>query len=325
MKRLILSLTALGLVAASLADHVFTSAEWSGWTVQTGEETWYAKRHSSYPIWQMFDRDPKTAWVYSGGFLGDSREVGPDYHPIKKLRSMEDRYWLHIGSTKKVQIDEIRLMNGYNKDSFTFGRNAAITKLEIYDSNSPYSEDKPIKTVTLPDAMGWHSIKIPRRAYEGLKIVATALRKGTDPDVAISELSLLNKGKDVGPPKAKHVIYTPGDECGCGGELQLLRADGRLIAKSTAEGRNVAVSKDGRYFAGVAYYFGEPRPNAYATFWVYDAVRCNFPARRDLTEQQANRYTMFSWTARNKLIDTEPDIPLDREPKVLWEPPKKGK
>ncbi len=206
----------MSISCACLADGEHTNASWGGWKVSTGEESWFGMRHSSYPIPLMFDKNPSTAWVFSGTF-GDPVNVEEvDGKTIsKKLRSLEERSWVHLTRTAPIVLDEIRIMNGYNKDRATFSRNARIVKIDIYDSNWTYTGDEnPIKTVLLSDKMGWHSISLPKRAYKGIKLVVRDIERGTDPDIAISEMELRKAGANVGPTKPHYYLYSAGSDCG---------------------------------------------------------------------------------------------------------------
>ncbi len=205
----------LSLAAICVADGEDTNASWGGWKVSTGEASWFGTRHSSYPIPLMFDNSPSTAWVFSGTFADPNATEEVDGKVIsRKLRSFEDRNWIHIGRTTPIVLDEIRIMNGYNKNRATFSRNARIVKIDIFNSNSAYTgEQKPIKTVSLSDTMGWHSISLPKRAYQGIKIVVRDINRGTDPDIAISELELRRSNRSVGPTKPDYYFYSPGHDC----------------------------------------------------------------------------------------------------------------
>jgi hypothetical protein len=162
----------------------------------------------------MFDRNPASAWVYSGTFSDPVAAQELNGRIVStKVRSLAERSWIHIERGSPIELDEIRIMNGYNKDRATFSRNARIMKLDIYDSHSEYTSDrKPVRSVSLSDTRGWHSISLPKRRYAGIKIVVKEIARGTDPDVAISELELRAGGENVGPPRADYFLYSPGDE-----------------------------------------------------------------------------------------------------------------
>jgi len=125
----------LALAAQASADYSPTAAKWNGWTVQTGEDLYGGARHTGYPIWQMFDRKPQTAWVFSGKFANPYPEEGGP-----PLRSFEARYWLELTPDNPVRLDELRIMNGYNKDGRTFGRNNRILELEVVAFGPKYGD-----------------------------------------------------------------------------------------------------------------------------------------------------------------------------------------
>lgn len=50
--------------ARTMADRQDTSAFFPGWTIATSEVLYAGKRHTSYPIANMLDGDPRTAWVF---------------------------------------------------------------------------------------------------------------------------------------------------------------------------------------------------------------------------------------------------------------------
>ena len=268
------TLVILGLFGSmsAYADHVYTSAKWNGWEVSTSEELWIKHRHTSYPIWQMFDGDPKTAWVYSGGFDNWRQlpsDSGDDPTATKKLPALSTRYWIQLTPDKGTAIDEIRIMNGYNKDEATFGRNARITRIDLFamNSNGTSSGDKKkIGSYELEDAMGSRSVRIPRKKYESLRIEVSGLKHGTDPDLAVSEIQLLDKGKDVGPGRPSEIIYNAGDECGCGSMDRLITPDGRTLVSNAAEMEGISASPTGRYYSG----YSASNSGSSIRLWVYD-------------------------------------------------------
>ncbi len=278
--------------AAAFADHINTHARWHGWRIETGEELWQKRRHTGYPIPQMFDKDPKTAWVSSGGFYD---EMAISEGKPRVLAPLRERYWITLTPDKAARIDEIRLMNGYNKDSATFGRNARITKVDVFGSTGDGVQK--IGAFKLADAMGWRSIRLPAKRYVELRIEVTAIRRGTDPDIAISELRLLDRGKDVGPGKVRQFIFNPGDECGCGGADRLVDRKGTVLAANDPEQEAMLESPRGRYFAGTNFSGTSRR----VTIWVYDAV-----ARRKVWSRNYVEYgPTFDFDRRGRLRKVE--------------------
>jgi hypothetical protein len=307
MRRLAICFALTFAASLVLADHSSTQASWGGWTVETAEELWYKPRHSSYPIWNMFDGNPRTAWVYSGSFGSESGtdELGRP----QAVRSIADRYQVVIYRDRPQVLDSIQLMNGYNKDSGTFKRNARITEVEVTAVNPLFADSKLIGRFKLADSMGWHTVKLPRRKYFGLRIVVRSLVKGLEPDVAISEMKLLDRGRNVGPKKPDYVSFTAGSDCGCGTRYQLLDPNRRKLAETNSEGVAISGSADGRYFAG-----GIHEPNG-VRMWVFDTHRGAFIVRKKLKDSSLFPY----WTSDNRVLAQDPRF-YHEPPDVLWEP-----
>lgn len=317
-----LSLAVLGVGA--MADHVYTNWSWGHWTVTTGEELWCGRRHESYSALNMFDGDLRTAWVYSG-IWGEptSPERGPDGNPIyPKLRAVEDRYWIHIQSSKPLWVDEIRVTNGYCKDSFTYGRNARISRLDIYDDYNPGvgGLQRRVKSVHLSDKMGFHVIKLPARKWDGILLVAKALNAGTDPDVAISELKLFYKGKEVTPRPKEYFLFSPGSDCGCGGGGYLIDRKGTVLAESHSEAGFALESPSGRYFVGLSYGREDIEPGEWR-FWVFDSHR-----KRIIEDRRWKKgapelvgWSSLVWDNSDHLYNGYENGPRS-EWKLLWDP-----
>jgi hypothetical protein len=215
------SLAVLGLLTTAMAtaDYSPTSIRWYGWEVSTSEDLIGDSRITHYPIANMFDGDPNTAWVFKRNpppkpdegresnavHWGGKYAIGFDF---RKEGTPKDPDW---GMQAKV-IDGIDIMNGYNKSLETFRRNNRVVQVAIYDR---YADPKNlIKTADLSDKMGWHHISLPRRAYYGLIVTFTGIRKGVDNDVAISEVRLTKDGRAVPTGLGKAYLATTGSECG---------------------------------------------------------------------------------------------------------------
>lgn len=170
--------TILGLAASvASADGISTSIQIGKWTIESSECLWAGQRHTSYPIWKMFDGRPDTAWVFSG--------VGyPKLSPKDEGNGVEKGVRLKLVPSHPVVIDELHLMNGYNKNEALYFKNSRVTEVSIFDRYpSLYTEKgwvprKPLRKVHLSDAMGMKSIALPKRAYGELWIVVTGIEKG---------------------------------------------------------------------------------------------------------------------------------------------------
>jgi len=209
-------------------------------------------------------------------------------------------------------------MNGYNKDAKTFDRNARITEVTVYSGRSfgPRHEREKIGTYRLVDRMGWQVLKIPANRYRTLRIEVTGIRHGTEPDVAISELQLLSRGKSVGPGKSDSYIYNAGDECGCGSEERLVAFDGKVLAQTSVEGVGLTPDPAGRYFAGASYREASQTVQT----WVYDAR-----LRRKVWERvdKDSHYPTVTFDKRGRLREVKYGNRDEWLSRVLWTPPKR--
>ena len=223
--------------ASVLADHVNTAISFSGWTIESSEDLYAGSRHTSYPLQNLIDRKPETAWVYSG----------KDYpEPISGQGvDMNGDYYFVISPETATWMDELRIMNGYNKSQEAFQKNSRAIEIQIFDNESPYEwkDDpkvgyriwhKPLRTVKLSDTLGEKSIWLPKKKYAHLTIRITGIKRGADDDLCLSELQLRAGGKDL-IPFSKVFETTAGDECGCGGAARLVRYDGQVIGKVESE------------------------------------------------------------------------------------------
>ncbi|MCE9559037.1 MAG: hypothetical protein K8R88_08810 [Armatimonadetes bacterium] len=314
MRKLLVLFTLLATTIA-FADHWNTMASWSGWKISTGEESWFGKRHTSYPIWQMFDRDPKTAWVYSGTFADPMKTKSVGEKVVStRLRTLEERAWIQILPRQPVVVSEVRIMTGYNKDLATFQRNARILRLDIFESNQFEADDHKIKSVQLSDKMGWHKISLPRKKYDCLRFVVREISHGSDPDIAISEVRLMDGARDVGPPKTGYALYSDGDECGCGGTTQFLRKDGKLIAQTLNIESQVAASSDGRYVAGF-----DRLNTTQKKLWIFNIPQRKFVVQKNLTEKESRWILAPYWTNDNRLLSENPvDFHSPEPPRCIW-------
>lgn len=198
---------ALFAACASLvqADRVDTYLAAPGWRIQSSENLWAGSRHTSYPLTNLIDGDPKTSWVFSGIAYPVMTEAEHGQGVVKDV-------YVGIRFDLPTEVDEIRLMNGYNKDKSTFFKNSRITEIEVYDG-TPWEGVQPIRRVTLSDTMGMKSIWVPKRKYNQLFVRASKITKGQDDDICISEFMVRAGGGDV-LKKSKTYLEGSGSDCG---------------------------------------------------------------------------------------------------------------
>lgn len=165
-----------------------TSATIGQWTITSsevpGEEDATSRRYPHFKLPHLMDNNAATPWVFRG--RGTSQMFEP---------SWGKRHALSFYRDKPVEIDEIRLMNGYNKRPDLFRRNDRVVQIGIGING------KKVKTAFLSDKMGWHSVGVPRQKANHVIIEMLGVRKGDgkDNDICLSELAFYNRGKRVRP------------------------------------------------------------------------------------------------------------------------------
>jgi hypothetical protein len=260
--------------------------------VNSSEDLFTDRTYRQYPLTHLFDGDPATAWVYSAP---SKRPEGYDA-PL-------DRYALEVVPEKIRTFDGLRIMNGYNRTDATFLGNRRVTKITIYD---PYDWEKkrPIKTVTLSDRAGWHTIRLPRRNYEsGLRIVFKDFAGAKGLDVAISELQLLDRGRPIRMNLPNAVLATEGSSCGCGTVWSAMNRRGEILANSDwSEGDSSSLDSRGRYAAGI-----ERKGKRTARVWVVDLRSARVVRTRRLhTDDELET----KWQGRRLRVEGFPKEPL---------------
>lgn len=238
----------------AFADYRPTGIRWHGWEVTTSENLFWGRTHRSYPLTNLLDGDPRTAWVYSG----------PRKHPPGE--EPRDRYAIEVLPSKSVTLDGLRIMNGYNKSDRTFANNRRVVKLTVFAADD-WEKKRPLKVAHLPDRPGWHSIPLPRRKYaSGIRIVLNQFAGGKEQDIALSELQLTNRGRRIAMGMPRAVLATEGSSCGCGTIWSAVTRKGEVIASSNwGELNGSSIDPRGRYAAGV-----QRRDGIDGRVWVVD-------------------------------------------------------
>lgn len=163
-----------------------TSAQVKNWYVSSSEvpgaQDRTSRRWPHFKLPHLLDGDSKTPWVFRG--QGQKNVFEPTWG---------SRFALSLEATKPVVLDEIRLMNGYNKRPDLFYRNDRVVQVGIAING------KKVKTAFLSDKMGWHAVSIPRQKVETMVIEFVGVRKGKGPDndVCLSELAFFNRGRAI--------------------------------------------------------------------------------------------------------------------------------
>jgi hypothetical protein len=164
-------------------------------TVSTSERS---NVRSGYPLYQMIDEDPKTAWVFN---------------PDPLAGEMNELVQFEIQCLDDSKIKTIRIINGYSKSEDLYTKNNRITQVTIEDKqNNRYDYD-------LEETLSFQDIKLPE-PLDYLWLTAKKIIRGSKyDDTCISEMVLLNesgenilKGKEyfffsTGGEYPRHVLF----------------------------------------------------------------------------------------------------------------------
>jgi hypothetical protein len=227
----------------------------------------------AYPLTNLLDGDPTTAWVYPMAGAGRNRTAAVPY--------------LSLTWEEPVAADEVWLMNGYNKDEATFRRNNRVAGMRV-------AADDTEKETALSDRRGWHRVTLPRPTFRALVLEFLAVRRGPANDLCLSGLALYRRGRPVDFGMPRWVEYSEGwgDE---GNDYFLMDRRGSLLEAPADPDGVFGWSPKGRYYAG----------REGSTVWVADCragriVRRVAPpfAGRDT----ANDVLEFTWDGDAALI-----------------------
>lgn len=255
---------------AARADDSPTHVRWKGWTVTSSEGLWRGRKHRGYPLTYLFDDDPSTAWVFSG------RQ--PD-------RDLGNPYYLTLRADAPVQVDEIRIMNGYNKSRATFVRNNRVVEMRVLGAG-----DAP-GTVALPDEMGWHAVRLPGAATGQLILEFTQFKQGAEDDLCLSGLALFFHGRKLDLRMPQVVIQSDGGEAESNTSYLMTRAGRRLAGDEAGpyESGGAAWSADGKRVASLE------RQEA-LRFWVADATTGKILLKRPVPHLTGNDEYEIEWS-----------------------------
>lgn len=247
-------LAALALVALTparaRADCAPTTVRWGHWEVTTSEWLFWGRKYDNrYPLTNLFDGNPKTAWVYSGL----PPELRHEYIRVSSEIQLPGRT-LEFRSDVPFTLDGLKLMNGYNKSERLYFLNNRAVEIEISDGECELAR------LTLPDQPGWHTVSFPRTTTDFLRIRFPAEKPGLFNDFCLSELHFLNRGEVLSWNLPSAVEFCEGSEAEMYRSAILNRA-GRLLARDQGEeyeSGNAQRSSDWRLVATVERQSGKP-------------------------------------------------------------------
>jgi hypothetical protein len=146
---------------------------------------------SGYPLFQMIDEDPKTAWVFNPDPL-----AGEMNEPVQfEIQCLDDS-----------KIKTIRIINGYSKSKELYIKNNRITQITIEDKqNNGYDYD-------LEETLLFQDIQLPA-PLDYLRLTAKKIVRGSKyDDTCISEMVLLNEsGEDILKGKEYFIFSSSGE------------------------------------------------------------------------------------------------------------------
>lgn len=193
----VITLTLAGVVVAGSAariaqacgdEEATNEAQVGRWSITSseveGEEDATSRRFPHFKLAHLMDNNAATPWVFRGQGRKDAFNV-----------TWGNRHALQFDHNGAVFIDEIRIMNGYNKRPDLFWRNDRVIEIGVA------LDFKKVKRARLSDKMGWHSVSVPRRKVSSVHIEMIGIRKGSgaDNDICLSEVAFYNRGRRITP------------------------------------------------------------------------------------------------------------------------------
>lgn len=115
--------------------------------------------------------------------------------------------WLDFFFKKKMNIDKIKIANGFQKDKDSFEKHNRLKTVHVCIND----DEEDCQLLTLKDSFGWEEVSIGKEGVSKLRIIIDSVYKGSKwDDTAISEIAFVKgekpqaeKIEDVSMPK-KH-------------------------------------------------------------------------------------------------------------------------
>lgn len=184
-----------------LDGHGATKIWWSGWSVSSSEELWAGQTLKGFPLTNLLDGDPRTAWAYGGTGQGWKRAGWRGQYALEFRTN---------GERSSVAMDSLRILNGYNRRRDLFERNDRVVEMQVWIN------DKLQKTVRLSDSMSWHNVTFPNQLVRSVGLLFTGIRKGAGPDndLCVSELAFFNGTRKINMEMPNVVMFYKGNKSG---------------------------------------------------------------------------------------------------------------
>lgn len=270
MRITLIGLFVLALAAAALADYDPTRIQWKGWQVVSSEDRYAGSIHRAYPLAHLFDGNPATTWAYSGKGTSNDWKSG-----------FPGKYSIGLRPEKAITLDQVWIMNGYNKSEDLYRKNSRFLRLAVYEGVYWQETRTLVAKVDLEERMGWHKVTIPRKAYEGLTLVLEEVRQGPAKDLCVSEIALYDRGAKIDMKMPAAVVASDGSECGCCSTAGAMSRGGTYLAtEDEFTSGTTQANPTGNLIAGIG-----KRGSGYETF-VVDAKSAKILRRVPLAKYE---------------------------------------
>lgn len=287
-------MVAVFLSSLAHADGWGHLAQTQEWIIESSEQLNEGTRGDGrYPVWQLVDNNPRTAWVYRA----------KDYPLGQQSRKPSgESLWIKFEPASARWIDEIRIRPGYQKSKELWSLNSRPVQIQIFDRHPREWDEfgsevtvKPMRTVDLRDAMDEKSIWIPRRKYNVLYVAFSCVKRGAVDDLCVSELAPRSGGRDIVSLPAAF-LHSDGSDCGCGGSYWLTTRSGRPIAEADYEYPRIEFSPNRDLVAGVKH------DKRGVLIWVGDLLAGSVVWSRRIPKSE--QVGEVKWTGRRRLAVT---------------------
>lgn len=240
---MLLFISVFWIAGVARADFGSPSLNWKGWSLRSNEQI--GGEFGAQPVFpyrfsfaNLIDGNPATTWVYN------------DTIPQTKSRALKKKREARsftLSPGKPVLVDEIRLMNGYNKSRRSFAANDRVIEIELWVNR------RKLKRVRLADMMGWHKISIPRQKIDALEVRLVGICKGTsaDSNIGLSEVALYAHDKRIDFRAPRAFVYVVAQWIGAG-TIYVIDKNGMLLAQGeSSEGTSCEFNAMGDLVAGL--------------------------------------------------------------------------
>ncbi len=245
--------------------------QWPGWQILMDNE--YCQS-TKYPLVQMFDGNPATAWVYYKAW----RDLPPGVL-WGECNNPDERFNHGIGATIDIRNDEgktfsadgIGIINGYAKTPDIYWGNNRITSIHVHCEGHEQNWDK---SFALEERIQLQRLNFPHQKLLSLCLKVENVAVGPDDDLCISDIVLYNHGKPVPWKVPASVLYIESGD-NWGDSLQCASLWKRNGQRMYHHGKPVYVNGNARLPGTGFTLLGDDH-----TLYVFDFTRNKFIAEQ---------------------------------------------